>query len=77
MLRHNKELKSIYSFYSRLGHSQSLDNTFLLSRMQLWRLLKDCNIHHHDITLTQLDLYTRGERDNQIDSFIMIVILDA
>ncbi|CAK6978754.1 radial spoke head 10 homolog B [Scomber scombrus] len=61
MLRHNKELKSIYSFYSRLGHTQSPDNTFLLSRMQLWRLLKDCNIHHHGITLTQLDLYTRED----------------
>lgn len=77
MLRYNKELKTIYSFYSKLGHTQSLDNTFLLSRMQLWRLLKDCNIHHHGITLTQLDLYTRGESDTQIDSFTMIVFLDT
>ncbi|KAM7371034.1 hypothetical protein PAMP_010535 [Pampus punctatissimus] len=61
VLRYNKELKSIYSFYSRLGHGQSQDNTFLLSRMQLWRLLKDCNIHHHSITLTQLDLYMRED----------------
>ncbi|XP_042253441.1 radial spoke head 10 homolog B isoform X1 [Thunnus maccoyii] len=61
MLTHNKELKSIYSFYSRLGHTQLPDNTFLLSRMQLWRLLKDCNIHHHGITLTQLDLYIRED----------------
>lgn len=59
VLRHSSELRSIYSFYSRLGQSQSLDNTFMMTRLQLWRLLKDCNIHHHSISLIKIDLLTR------------------
>ncbi|XP_036937569.1 radial spoke head 10 homolog B isoform X2 [Acanthopagrus latus] len=55
------ELRSIYSFYSRLGHACSPDNTALLTRLQFWRLLKDCNIHHHGITLTQIDRFTRED----------------
>ncbi|XP_064178998.1 radial spoke head 10 homolog B isoform X1 [Anguilla rostrata] len=55
VLRHIAELRTVYSFYSSLGHPQSPDNTFLLTRMQFWRLLKDCNIHHHGITLAQVD----------------------
>ncbi|KAJ8283963.1 hypothetical protein COCON_G00028130 [Conger conger] len=55
VLRHIAELRAVYSFYSSLGHQQSPDNTFLLTRMQFWRLLKDCNIHHHKITLAQMD----------------------
>ncbi|XP_016889858.1 radial spoke head 10 homolog B isoform X2 [Cynoglossus semilaevis] len=54
VLRNNAELRSIYSFYSRLGSTGSPNNIFLLSRLQLWRLLKDCYIHH-DITLTEID----------------------
>ncbi|XP_038590869.1 radial spoke head 10 homolog B isoform X2 [Micropterus salmoides] len=55
------ELRSVYSFYSRLGNAPSPDNIFLLSRLQLWRLLKDCNIHHHHITLTQIDHFIRED----------------
>ncbi|XP_075313850.1 radial spoke head 10 homolog B [Odontesthes bonariensis] len=61
LLQQVMELRSIYSFYSRLGHSHSPDNTFLLSRLQFWRLLKDCNIHHHGVTLTQIDHFIREE----------------
>ncbi|XP_044034895.1 radial spoke head 10 homolog B isoform X2 [Siniperca chuatsi] len=61
VLRQGTELRSVYSFYSRLGHAPSPDNIFLLSRLQLWRLLKDCNIHHHDITLTQIDHFIRED----------------
>ncbi|XP_029383425.1 radial spoke head 10 homolog B [Echeneis naucrates] len=61
LLRNDTELRSIYSFYSRLGHSHSPDNTFLLSRLQLWCLLKDCNISHHDITLTQIDRFIKDD----------------
>ncbi|KAG8009050.1 Radial spoke head 10-like protein B [Nibea albiflora] len=53
------ELRSVYSFYSRLGHVHSPDNVFMLTRLQLWRLLKDCYIHHHAITLTQIDRLIR------------------
>ncbi|KAK2884975.1 hypothetical protein Q8A73_021449 [Channa argus] len=55
LLQLDTKLKSIYSFYSSLGHAHSPYNTSLLSRLQLWRLLKDCKIHHHGITLTQID----------------------
>ncbi|XP_030019125.1 radial spoke head 10 homolog B [Sphaeramia orbicularis] len=61
VLRHNTELRSIYSFYSRLGHTQSPDNVFLLSHLQLWRLLRDCNVHHHGVTLTQINLFIRED----------------
>uniref|UniRef100_A0A668ALE6 Radial spoke head 10 homolog B n=1 Tax=Myripristis murdjan TaxID=586833 RepID=A0A668ALE6_9TELE len=54
IMRHNAALRSIYSFYSRLGKAQSPDNTFLLTRLQLWRLLKDCNVHHRGVTLAQI-----------------------
>ncbi|KAJ8413699.1 hypothetical protein AAFF_G00082060 [Aldrovandia affinis] len=61
VLRHITELRTVYSFYGRLGHQQSLDNTFLLTRMQFWRLLKDCNVHHHGITLAQMDRFISGK----------------
>ncbi|XP_051273709.1 radial spoke head 10 homolog B isoform X2 [Dicentrarchus labrax] len=61
VLMHGVELRSVYSFYSRLGHAHSPNNVFLLTRLQLWRLLKDCNIHHHDITLTQIDHFIRED----------------
>ncbi|KAM6896889.1 radial spoke head 10 homolog B [Xenentodon cancila] len=61
VLQHDVQLRSIYSFYSRLGHSSSPDNTFLLYRLQFWRLLKDSNIHHHGVTLTQIDHFIREE----------------
>ncbi|XP_047465941.1 radial spoke head 10 homolog B isoform X2 [Mugil cephalus] len=64
VLRQDMELKSIYSFYSRLGRAHSSDNTFLLSRMQFWRLLKDCNIHHRGITLTQIDHFIREDENS-------------
>lgn len=63
VLSHHVELRLIYSFYSRLGCSHPPDNIFLLSRLQFWRMLKDCNIHHHGITLTQIERFTRGKRD--------------
>ncbi|XP_078135509.1 radial spoke head 10 homolog B isoform X2 [Sander vitreus] len=61
VLKQDGELRSIYSFYKRLGHAHSSNNIFQLSRLQLWRLLKDCNIHHYDITLTQIDHMVRED----------------
>ncbi|KAM3592760.1 uncharacterized protein V6R79_024628 [Siganus canaliculatus] len=49
------ELKLIYHFYSRLGLTPAPYEVFMLTRLQLWRLLKDCKIHHHDITLAEID----------------------
>ncbi|XP_027145452.1 radial spoke head 10 homolog B isoform X2 [Larimichthys crocea] len=62
------ELRSVYSFYSRLGHAHSPDNVFMLTRLQLWRLLKDCYVHHHDITLTQIDRLIRDATTAEIHS---------
>ncbi|XP_030610330.1 radial spoke head 10 homolog B isoform X2 [Archocentrus centrarchus] len=64
VLRQERELRSICSFYSRLGCAHCPDNTHLLSRLQLWRLLKDCNVHHHGITLTQIDRIIREDADS-------------
>jgi len=57
MLRHMTSLHRVYAFYSRLGHEQneSADNAFVLTRMQFWRLLKDCRLHHHDYGLADMD----------------------
>ncbi|CAL8302119.1 unnamed protein product [Lota lota] len=55
VLSHVTELRSIYSFYSSLGHAESPDNVFMLSRLQYWRLLLDCKVHHHCSSLAQLD----------------------
>uniref|UniRef100_A0A4W4FA68 Radial spoke head 10 homolog B n=1 Tax=Electrophorus electricus TaxID=8005 RepID=A0A4W4FA68_ELEEL len=55
IMRHATLLRALYSLYSGLGHNHSPDNTFLLTRLQFWRFLKDCNVHQHGITLAQLD----------------------
>ncbi|XP_019725944.1 radial spoke head 10 homolog B isoform X2 [Hippocampus comes] len=63
LLRHKTELRSIYRFYSRLGQPQIPGGAFLLSRMQLWRLLNDCYVHHHGVSLAELDLFIRDNPD--------------
>ncbi|XP_048465587.1 LOW QUALITY PROTEIN: radial spoke head 10 homolog B [Rhincodon typus] len=54
-LRYLSELRKIYSFYSSLGHQQTLDNTFLMSKLQFWRFLKDCKLHHYALSLADMD----------------------
>ncbi|XP_061765072.1 radial spoke head 10 homolog B [Nerophis ophidion] len=63
LLRHKTEFRAVYRFYSRLGQRQTPGAAFLLSRMQMWRLLKDCYIHHRGITLAELDLFIRDNPD--------------
>lgn len=60
VMKQGTELRSIYRFYSRLGRTQSPYSLFQLTRLQLWRLLKDCHIHHH-FTLSQMDRFIRSE----------------
>lgn len=55
MLRHISKLKKIYSYYSCLGEHTSVDNTFVMSRLQFWRFLKDSKVHHHGFTISELD----------------------
>uniref|UniRef100_UPI00398F3EF9 radial spoke head 10 homolog B isoform X2 n=1 Tax=Pristiophorus japonicus TaxID=55135 RepID=UPI00398F3EF9 len=60
-LRYLTELKKMYSFYSCLGHQQSLDNTFLMSKLQFWRFVKDCKFHHHGLSLANMDKILHGK----------------
>lgn len=55
LLRNVSVLRRIYSFYSALGHNQSADNTFAMTRFQFWRFLKDCQIHHFEHSLIEVD----------------------
>ncbi|XP_077172733.1 radial spoke head 10 homolog B-like isoform X2 [Paroedura picta] len=55
VLRHISELRNIYTFYSSLGYDRSLDNTFLMTKLQFWRFLKDCRLHHCGVTLADMD----------------------
>ncbi|XP_054849057.1 radial spoke head 10 homolog B-like [Eublepharis macularius] len=55
VLRHISELRKIYTFYSSLGYDHSLDNTFLMTKLQFWRFLKDCRFHHCNVTLADMD----------------------
>ncbi|XP_072170323.1 radial spoke head 10 homolog B-like isoform X2 [Diadema setosum] len=55
ILRHMTALKKVYSYYSGLGHDASPDNTFIMTRLQFWRFLKDCRFHHLDATLAEMD----------------------
>lgn len=61
VLRNITELRRIYSFYSSLGCERSPDNTFLMTKLQFWRFLKDCKFHHHKITLADMDRVLSGE----------------
>jgi len=55
MLRHMTSLHRVYAFYSRLGHEVNHDNAFVMTRMQFWRLLKDCQLHYQDYGLADMD----------------------
>ncbi|KAI6076468.1 Radial spoke head 10-like protein B2 isoform X4 [Aix galericulata] len=62
VLRHITELRRIYSFYSSLGCDDAYDNTFLMTRLQFWRFLKDCQLHHSNITLAEMDRILSGDK---------------
>lgn len=53
--RHVSSLHRIYNFYSMLGNEESLDNTYVMNKMQLWQFLKDIRLHHGIYTLTDMD----------------------
>ncbi|XP_009809153.2 radial spoke head 10 homolog B [Gavia stellata] len=62
VLRHITELRRVYTFYSGLGCDHSLDNTFLMTKLQFWRFLKDCQFHHSNITLAEMDRILSGDK---------------
>lgn len=51
-------LRSIYTFYSMLGLSDVTSGTSVMTRMQFWRLLLDCKLHNHNMTVAQMDKLT-------------------
>ncbi|NWT04985.1 R10B2 protein, partial [Mionectes macconnelli] len=55
VLRHITTLRRVYNFYSALGCVHSPDNTFLMTKLQFWRFLKDCQFPHSRITLAEMD----------------------
>jgi len=65
LLRNVSVLRRIYCFYSALGHHNSPDNTFVMTRLQFWRFLKDCKIHQDDYSLSKIDcILTCGSGEN-------------
>lgn len=55
IMRHITSLRTIYNFYCKLGFEDSPDNTYVMSRLQFWRFLKDCCFHHQEISLAKMD----------------------
>ncbi|XP_053551194.1 radial spoke head 10 homolog B [Bombina bombina] len=65
ILRNLMDLRNIYSFYSSLA-KENIDNTFLMTKLQFWRFLKDCEMHHYNITLSEIDrILTAGDVGTQ------------
>ncbi|XP_064009832.1 radial spoke head 10 homolog B-like isoform X2 [Pogoniulus pusillus] len=62
VLRHISELRRVYTFYSSLDCDQSLDNVFLMTKLQFWRFLKDCHFHHSKLTLAEMDRILSGDK---------------
>ncbi|XP_042720368.1 radial spoke head 10 homolog B [Lagopus leucura] len=62
VLRHITKLRRVYTFYSSLGCDDSPDNTFLMTRLQFWRFLKDCCFHHSSLTLAEMDRILSGDK---------------
>ncbi|CAF1308496.1 unnamed protein product [Rotaria sordida] len=57
LFRHLPQLKQIYRIYARLGIDlqTNIDNTFLMTRIQFWRFILDCNLHSYGITPMEYD----------------------
>ncbi|XP_038047444.1 radial spoke head 10 homolog B-like [Patiria miniata] len=76
VLRHITTFKKVYNFYGSLGHDASPDNTFIMTRLQFWRFLKDCQFHYNDLTLTEMDRIlapnkTATDIHNPLDKLLM------
>lgn len=60
IMHHVTPLRKIYNKYATLGNEASPDNTYVLNRMQFWRLLKDAQLHSPDLTLCIMDRALSG-----------------
>ncbi|KAM4632270.1 radial spoke head 10 homolog B [Discoglossus pictus] len=54
VLQNVKRLQKMYRYYSSLA-KENLDNTFLMTKLQFWRFLKDCKLHHYKLSLSEID----------------------
>ncbi|KAM9305516.1 radial spoke head 10 homolog B [Gastrophryne carolinensis] len=55
ILRNLTMLRKTYKYYSSLGNENCFDNAFLMTKLQFWRFLKDCKMHHYSLTLSEMD----------------------
>ncbi|XP_014108201.1 PREDICTED: radial spoke head 10 homolog B [Pseudopodoces humilis] len=62
VLKHISKLRKAYYFYSTLGCNPSSDGTYVLTKMQFWRFLKDCEFHLSSLTLTEMDRLLGGKK---------------
>ena len=81
VFRHVSELLEVYSFYSALGCT-SPDNTFLMTRLQLHRLLKDSRLAELGLTACEADRVIEGlcedwGRHDPSDNFLPRQFIDA
>lgn len=53
--RYLENLTNTYRFYSQLGLDSSPDNTYVLSRLQFWRFMKDCEFHADNRSICEFD----------------------
>ncbi|NXT68819.1 R10B2 protein, partial [Chaetops frenatus] len=60
VLRHISKLRKAYYFYSTLGCDPSADGIYVLTKLQFWRFLKDCEFHLSSITLAEMDRLLTG-----------------
>ncbi|XP_057291662.1 radial spoke head 10 homolog B2-like isoform X2 [Hydractinia symbiolongicarpus] len=55
ILRFTSQMKHMYKFYSCLGVNHSIDNTYVMSKLQYCRFLKDYKIHTYDLSLVDIE----------------------
>lgn len=55
ILRNISNLRQVYHFYCTLGHNRVQSTKSEMTRLQFWRFIKDSHIHHHALSLPEMD----------------------
>jgi hypothetical protein len=55
ILRNTSTLRRIYTYYSQLCTPPTPDNVYVLNRIRLLRLLVDCKLYQHGVSIARLD----------------------
>ncbi len=71
-------MKQIYRIYARLGVDlqTNIDNTFLMTRLQFWRFILDCNLHSYGVTLIEYDRMI-GRKTISCENFYLKLIISS